>query len=237
VIQSSVAIVNTVLPVLGGIFVDAFGTIPGSLITTLLITSGNILVALSISSTNLTMLILGRLFYGIGSGTVVIVQETILSQWFRGRSLAAVVALMLTVSRLASFLAQAMVVPIANWSGWYGYGFWVSSAALFLFFSNPLLVVLGDALYLLLHCQSGVHCPFAICVQSICCGLPETNRGDQTQKVIQLEEIAVPAPLLLADCCHGVLPRWWMGLLFAYQQVSHMVHTESTNMRFVVVNL
>ncbi|CAO3578362.1 unnamed protein product [Absidia cylindrospora] len=48
VIQSSVAIVNTVLPVVGGIFVDAFGTIPGSLITTFLITSGNILVALSL---------------------------------------------------------------------------------------------------------------------------------------------------------------------------------------------
>jgi MFS family permease len=71
-------------------------------------------------------MIMGRVFYGIGSGTVVIVQETILSQWFRGRSLAAVVALMLTVSRLASFMAQAIVVPISNWTGWYGYGFWVS---------------------------------------------------------------------------------------------------------------
>lgn len=71
-------------------------------------------------------MIVGRVLYGVGSGSVVIVQETILSQWFRGRSLAAVVALMLTVSRLASFLAQATVIPISNWSGWYGYGFWVS---------------------------------------------------------------------------------------------------------------
>jgi MFS family permease len=46
------------------------------------------------------MMVAGRILYGIGSGTVVIVQETILSQWFSGRSLAAVVALMLTVSRL-----------------------------------------------------------------------------------------------------------------------------------------
>ncbi|KAI8987667.1 major facilitator superfamily domain-containing protein [Mycotypha africana] len=124
VIQSSVAIVNTILPVLGGIFIDAFGTIPGALITTLLITSGNVLVALSASYSSLYMMILGRILYGIGSGTVVIVQETILSQWFRGRSLAGVVALMLTVSRLASFCAQATVVPIANWTGWYGYGLW-----------------------------------------------------------------------------------------------------------------
>ncbi|KAG1325743.1 hypothetical protein G6F62_008382 [Rhizopus arrhizus] len=128
VIQSSVALVNTVLPVIGGIFIDAFGTIPGAFITTLLITSGNVLVALSAHSKNFHMMVFGRILYGIGSGTVVIVQETILSQWFRGRSLAAVVALMLTVSRLASFCAQATVIPIANWTGWYGYGLWFSAS-------------------------------------------------------------------------------------------------------------
>lgn len=94
------SIVNTVLPLIGGIFIDAFGTIPGSILTTVLIASGNILVAASTSTASLSMMILGRILYGIGSGTVVIVQETILSQWFQGRSLAAVIALMLTVSRL-----------------------------------------------------------------------------------------------------------------------------------------
>ncbi|RCH97907.1 Major facilitator super domain-containing protein 1 [Rhizopus stolonifer] len=128
VIQSSVAIVNTILPVIGGIFIDTFGTIPGALITTLLITFGNVLVAWSASPKSLYMMVIGRVLYGIGSGTVVIVQETILSQWFKGRSLAAVVALMLTVSRLASFCAQATVVPIANWTGWYGYGLWFSAS-------------------------------------------------------------------------------------------------------------
>ncbi len=97
-IQSSVSIVNTVLPLLGGIFIDIFGTIPGSIVTTILIAVGNILVALSTSSANLSMMIIGRVLYGIGSGTVVIVQETILSQWFKGRSLAAVIALMMTIS-------------------------------------------------------------------------------------------------------------------------------------------
>ncbi|KAI9244941.1 major facilitator superfamily domain-containing protein [Sporodiniella umbellata] len=128
VVQSSVALVNTVLPVIGGLLIDTFGTIPGALITTLLITSGNILVALSAHSRSFYTMVFGRILYGIGSGTVVIVQETILSQWFRGRSLAAVVALMLTVSRLASFCAQATVVPIANWTGWYGYGLWFSAS-------------------------------------------------------------------------------------------------------------
>lgn len=99
-LQSSVSIVNTVLPLVGGIFIDAFGTIPGSILTTVLIAFGNILVAASTTHRNLSMMITGRIMYGIGSGTVVIVQETILSQWFQGRSLAAVIALMLTISRL-----------------------------------------------------------------------------------------------------------------------------------------
>lgn len=146
-IQSSVAIVNTVLPVIGGIFIDAFGTISGSVLTTFLITSGNVLIALSTSTLNINMMILGRILYGIGSGTVVIVQETILSQWFRGRSLAAVVALMLTVSRLASFLAQAIVVPIANWTGWYGYGFWVK-IILIIIKKNVLIVLFLIFIYL-----------------------------------------------------------------------------------------
>ncbi|CAO3619074.1 unnamed protein product [Cunninghamella echinulata] len=142
-IQSSVAIVNTVLPVIGGVFIDAFGTISGSILTTFLITSGNVLIALSTSTVNIKMMVMGRILYGIGSGTVVIVQETILSQWFRGRSLAAVIALMLTVSRLASFLAQAIVVPIANWTGWYGYGFWFSALlCIFSFVVNLVYIAL-----------------------------------------------------------------------------------------------
>ncbi|CDS07839.1 hypothetical protein LRAMOSA01788 [Lichtheimia ramosa] len=126
-IQSSVSIVNTVLPVFGGIVLDSFGTAFGSIATTILITVGNVLVAFSTGNKSLPTMIIGRVLYGIGSGTVVIVQETILSQWFKGPSLAAVIALMMTVSRLASFAAQATVIPIANQFGWYGYGFWFSA--------------------------------------------------------------------------------------------------------------
>ncbi|GAB5585613.1 hypothetical protein Unana1_00513 [Umbelopsis nana] len=131
VIQSSVSIVNTILPVLGGLFIDAFGTATGSFVTTLLITSGNVLVAYSTHNKSLMTMILGRVLYGIGSGTVVIVQETILSHWFNGRSLAGVVSLMLTTSRLASFAAQASMIPIAEWTGWYGYALWFSAGLCF----------------------------------------------------------------------------------------------------------
>lgn len=99
---------------IGGIFIDAFGTIPGSILTTVLIASGNILVAASTSTANLNMMIVGRILYGIGSGTVVIVQETILSQWFQGRSLAAVIALMMTISRLVKYLLMRRSVDLSS---------------------------------------------------------------------------------------------------------------------------
>ena len=100
VLQSSVSIVNTILPGLGGVFLDTFGTAKGSIITTVLITIGNVLVSLSTHNRSMSTMIVGRILYGIGSGNVVIVQETILSQWFYGRDLAGVIGLMLTVSRL-----------------------------------------------------------------------------------------------------------------------------------------
>ncbi|KAJ8659646.1 hypothetical protein O0I10_004625 [Lichtheimia ornata] len=142
VLQSSVSIVNTILPVFGGVFLDAFGTAKGSIITTALITIGNVLVSLSTHSKSMSTMVVGRILYGIGSGNVVIVQETILCQWFHGRDLAGVIGLMLTVSRLASFMAQATVIPIAESTGWYGYGFWFS-ALLCLFSLLINLVYLG----------------------------------------------------------------------------------------------
>lgn len=72
VLQSTVSIVNTVMPVLGGIVLDAFGTATGSLATTMLIAGGNILVAMSTGTKSLSTMITGRILYGVGCGTVVI---------------------------------------------------------------------------------------------------------------------------------------------------------------------
>ncbi|RUS13171.1 major facilitator superfamily domain-containing protein, partial [Jimgerdemannia flammicorona] len=141
VLQSSVSLVNTILPVLGGVFIDAFGSARGSILSTSLIVLGNVLVAVSTSTVSFPTMIVGRVLYGVGSGTIVIVQETILGNWFAGRSLAVVIGLQIASSRLvrgflkglgndrASFLANLTVVPIANWTGFYGWAFWVSPSS------------------------------------------------------------------------------------------------------------
>ncbi|KAJ1953544.1 hypothetical protein EC988_002929, partial [Linderina pennispora] len=44
-LQSTVSAVNTILPVLGGLFIDSFGTTSGSLISTFLIMVGNLIIS------------------------------------------------------------------------------------------------------------------------------------------------------------------------------------------------
>ncbi|KAK9765449.1 hypothetical protein K7432_006205, partial [Basidiobolus ranarum] len=127
VLQSSVSLVNTVLPILGGVFIDAFGTNTGSILSTTLIALGNVFVAFSASYASFPMMIIGRILYGIGSGTIVIIQETIISHWFHGKGLAITLGLQIATSRLASYLAFVTAVPLNKAVGFYGAAFWLSA--------------------------------------------------------------------------------------------------------------
>ncbi|RKP25181.1 major facilitator superfamily domain-containing protein, partial [Syncephalis pseudoplumigaleata] len=64
----------------------------------------------------------------IGSGAIIIAQETILAHWFRGKALALAIGLQISVSRLSSFLAQGVTEPIRKHTGFWGNVFWVSAA-------------------------------------------------------------------------------------------------------------
>ncbi|CAG8528576.1 9878_t:CDS:2, partial [Dentiscutata erythropus] len=127
IIQSSVSLVNTILPILGGVFIDTFGTSIGSILATSLIAVGNILVALSTNLASFPVMVFGRIFYGIGSGTIVTVQTTILSHWFKGKGLSIAVGIQIATSRLSSFLGNLTVVPIWKGTGFYGWAFWFAA--------------------------------------------------------------------------------------------------------------
>ncbi|RKP23447.1 hypothetical protein SYNPS1DRAFT_24490 [Syncephalis pseudoplumigaleata] len=74
VLQSSVAIVNTVLPLLAGLFVDTFGTQVGSILATSLIAAGYVLAATSTSLASFPLMVVGYVMYGLGSGSITVVQ-------------------------------------------------------------------------------------------------------------------------------------------------------------------
>ncbi|KAJ1899823.1 hypothetical protein LPJ66_001873 [Kickxella alabastrina] len=125
-LQSTVSAVNTILPVLGGLFIDSFGTTSGSLIATFLIMLGNLIISISTHSRSFSTMVAGRILYGLGSGTITVVQETILGSWFKGKGLALTIAIQITTSRIASFLSMGMAIPIADRFGFYGAAFWAN---------------------------------------------------------------------------------------------------------------
>ncbi|PVU91511.1 hypothetical protein BB559_004099 [Furculomyces boomerangus] len=63
-LQSSVSLVNTIIPVLGGLFIDSFGTSLGSLLATSLIMTGSVIVAISTNMSSFGVMVLGRIIYG-----------------------------------------------------------------------------------------------------------------------------------------------------------------------------
>ncbi|CAB4436284.1 unnamed protein product [Rhizophagus irregularis] len=127
VLQSSVSLVNTILPILGGVFIDIFGTSIGSILATSLIAIGSVFVAISTNLRSFVVMVIGRFLYGIGSGTIVTVQMAILSHWFKGKGLAIVVGIQVAASRMSSFLGNLTVVPIWERTGFYGWAFWFSA--------------------------------------------------------------------------------------------------------------
>ncbi|CAG8462744.1 7327_t:CDS:2 [Acaulospora morrowiae] len=141
IIQSSVSLVNTILPILGGVFIDTFGTVAGSILATSLIATGNILVASSTLLVSFKVMVVGRIMYGIGSGTIVTIQTAILSHWFRGKGLAIAVGSQIAVARLSSFLANLTVIPIRRITGFYGWAFWFAAFLCLISFTINIIYV------------------------------------------------------------------------------------------------
>ncbi|KAL1917026.1 uncharacterized protein VTP21DRAFT_5224 [Calcarisporiella thermophila] len=145
VLQSSVSLVNSFIPLFGGIFVDSFGTGTGSLVSSFLIVVGQSIVSVGVQKGTYGVVIAGRVLFGVGSGTVVIAQESILGKWFRGKGLTLALASLFSISRLASFLANVVAVPIKNATGFYGNAFWVATGVcIFCFFVNIVFVYFAN---------------------------------------------------------------------------------------------
>eukprot|EP01135_Chromosphaera_perkinsii_P003816 Nk52_evm9s256 gene=Nk52_evmTU9s256 len=127
VVQSASSLVNTVLPLLGGLFIDRFGLGVSSLTAGTLVTLGQIVVSMAVSINSFPLMVVGRILYGFGSGTLVVSQEAMLSKWFRGRALAFSLALQVMMARLSSLLAVASAAPLMKATGSYTFPFHFSS--------------------------------------------------------------------------------------------------------------
>jgi MFS family permease len=63
-LQAAVSLVNTIVPLFGGQFVDVFGTGWGSIVASTLILVGDLIVAFSTEVASYPVMVVGRLIYG-----------------------------------------------------------------------------------------------------------------------------------------------------------------------------
>jgi MFS family permease len=121
-----VSIINTIFPIAGGIFIDMFDSVWGTLAVNSVIVIGSLLTAIAAKYNSYGFMVAGRIIFGIGSGVIVTMQDTILSKWFRTQNLAIAIGLQLAFSRLATFLGTLIANPIAEKTGDWVWAFWLS---------------------------------------------------------------------------------------------------------------
>ncbi len=105
---------NLVMVLIGGFFIDRFGTRVMSLVFSVLIVLGAVLVA---GAPTFWLMIAGRTIFGIGAESLIVCQSAILAKWFKGKELAFAFGLALTFMRLGtlfSFNTEAWIAETYN---------------------------------------------------------------------------------------------------------------------------
>jgi MFS family permease len=86
-------------------------------------------------SAELKVMLLGRLIYGVGAESILVVNNKVLARWFKGKELAFAYGLNLTIMRLGTFLALNIQAPAAGWFGLRG-ALWFASVIMGVGFST-----------------------------------------------------------------------------------------------------
>ena len=114
----------------GGMLYDKLGPRRASLLFSSLIFLGAVMVAMAKSK---WMLFGGRLIFGAGSESLIVVQSAIISRWFKGKEMAMAFGIALTISRVGTLFSFNTEELIASYSGNFRTALW--AAALLCLFS------------------------------------------------------------------------------------------------------
>lgn len=97
----SIAAIFILIP--GGIFIDKFGTKISVLVFGIICTIAAVIPTLS---SDLTIMLAGRLLLGIGAEPLIVAITTALAKWFKGKELSFAFGINLTIARLGSVAAD-----------------------------------------------------------------------------------------------------------------------------------
>lgn len=101
-LQGIYSVPNIIMVLIGGIIIDKIGTRISTFIFTMLCLAGATITA---SFSDLTMMAIGRLVFGLGAESMIVAITTVIGRWFKGKQLSFAFGLNLTLARLGSFAA------------------------------------------------------------------------------------------------------------------------------------
>ena len=108
----------------GGMLYDKLGPRRASLLFSSLIFLGAVMVAMAKSK---WMLFGGRLIFGAGSESLIVVQSAIISRWFKGKEMAMAFGIALTISRVGTLFSFNTEELIASYSGNFRTALWAAA--------------------------------------------------------------------------------------------------------------
>ena len=120
----SIAAILVVL--FGGMLIDRLGTRKASLIFSVLVLAGAVIVW---QAKSIPLIFLGRFVFGAGSEPLVVAQSAMLARWFKNKELAMAFGIQLTVSRLGSLFAFNTGELFSSYFGSYRYALMAAAGA------------------------------------------------------------------------------------------------------------
>jgi len=108
----------------GGMLYDLLGPRRASLLFSLLVFVGAVMVAMAKSK---WMLFGGRLVFGAGSESLIVVQSAIISRWFKGKEMAMAFGIALTISRVGTLFSFNIEELIATYFGSFRIALWAAA--------------------------------------------------------------------------------------------------------------
>ncbi|KAJ7236620.1 major facilitator superfamily domain-containing protein [Mycena rebaudengoi] len=127
VIASANSLVNTVLPVIGGIAIDWFGPEWGSMLSSVCVLLGTLVSGIGASRSSYRALVVGNVVLGLGSTTIESCQSKLYTHWFYGNHLGFVYGVDIAFGRVINTISKATSIPIAEETGWWGWSIWAST--------------------------------------------------------------------------------------------------------------
>lgn len=102
------------MPFFGGYFVDKIGVRLCLLVFAALVTAGQVIFTIGLSSKSWSIMFIGRFVFGLGGESLVVANSALLADWFKDKELAFSFGLVLAVARLGSVFNNILSPFLTN---------------------------------------------------------------------------------------------------------------------------